>query len=105
MRLYVEDDNKNKIYLNKKAINREELQSLIGSSQLKLNEKTYELSEVFAEPDSVASTSVLAGGIVGLFGGVLGVIAGSVAGGIIGTQVEKNEKNMANRFNQSGLVE
>ena len=70
-----------------------------------LNEKTYELSEVFAEPDSVASTSVLAGGIVGLFGGVLGVIAGSVAGGIIGTQVEKNEKDIADKFNKSGLIE
>jgi hypothetical protein len=105
MRLYIEDDNKKKIYLNKKAVNRKELQSLIGSSKLKLNEKTYELSEVFAEPDNVAVTSVLAGGTIGLFGGALGVVIGSVAGGIIGTQLEKNEKDIADKFNQSMILE
>lgn len=103
MRLYVVDDKKNKIYLNKKATSRKELQTLIGSSQLKLNEKTYKLTDVYAEPDNVAATSVLAGGAIGLFGGVVGLLIGSIAGGIIGTQVEENEKSIAEKFNQSEL--
>lgn len=103
MRLYVVDEENKKIYLNKNARSRNELQTLIGSNELKLNNKIFKISDVYAESDNIVTASTIAGGAIGLFGGVIGVALGTIAGGIIGNQVEKNEQYLTNKFNESKL--
>jgi len=106
MRLYVvdKDNPEHKIYLNFKANSRSELKNLIKANAFRLNNNIYNIKDVIAEADQKTTTSLIAGGALGIFGGIPGVLIGSVAGAFLGNEAQKSEDKATNMFNQSRLA-
>ncbi|WP_379058527.1 hypothetical protein V6M93_20290 [Pectobacterium brasiliense] len=109
MKLYVEErlgPNKTgkKIYIDKVANTRKELEALIGSKEFYVENKKYHVSQVKAMKSAEGiSLGVALGGILGLMGGVVGIAIGGIVGGIIGNDNDKKEEEKINNFNGSKL--
>lgn len=101
MRLFVCNQNNQKVYLDVTARNRKELASKIGFSFMVLREY-YNVNNVFAEASSNdTAAGALIGGLIGLLGGGIGVLLGGVAGGLAGNTKDDQEKRLVYHFNQS----
>lgn len=109
MKLFIEEkkgSNKTgrKIYIDKIASTRRELQQLIGTKEFYINGEKYYVSQVKAEnaSDSTAVGAVV-GGVLGLIGGSLGVAVGGAIGLMLGKDKDIKEQEKADTFNGSGL--
>lgn len=93
-----------KIYIDRIAPTRRELQQLIGSKEFFINGEKYYVSQVKAE-ESLDGTVVgaVVGGVVGLIGGALGVAVGGTIGLMLGKDKDIKEQEKTNIFNGSML--
>ncbi|WP_272533973.1 hypothetical protein [Providencia sp. PROV212] len=93
-----------KIYIDKVAATRKELESILGSKEFFIDNKKYFVSQVKAmKSHDGTSTGMILGGFVGLFGGIAGVLASSLIGGILGKKNDIKEEEKVNIFNGSKL--
>lgn len=104
MKLYVLDESGNKIHLTVTAQTRSELAEYLERNYVKINDKTYSISDVYAEK-SIDNTAIgmAAGGVLGVAGGPAGVFFGGIIGGLFGRKVEDDEERKIERFNNSSF--
>ena len=102
MKLYVEDNNGQKRYLNTNASSRKELSVKLESEHLSIDGVTYHVNQVIAEKanDGMAASTVI-GGALGLVGGMPGVLIGGALGALFGNESDKKEELLINSFNRS----
>ena len=108
MKLYVVNpDNEEKIYLKYEAESRRELEFKIGSYEFFINNFKYNVDDVKAEEDKIASiTGAVSGAVIGtyLLPGA-GTLIGATFGGLLGlgltSGVAENDKIRVWRFNLS----
>lgn len=102
MKLFVRNNNNQKIYLNLTAPTRTQLANKIGGEYFYLGNRRYNVRKVFAENDSNSTaTGAVVGGTIGAFGGPLGLLIGGLVGGLIGNGTDESENNRVRRFNRS----
>lgn len=102
MKLYVINQNNQKVYLNLTAATRQELANQIGGHNFYLGNDLYSVNLVWAENDSnSAATGAVVGGVVGALGGPVGILIGGLLGGLFGNSSDEQETAQVNRFNQS----
>ncbi|QQA74574.1 hypothetical protein [Pectobacterium parmentieri] len=102
MKLYIEDINGNKRYINLVATSRSELAQKLGGEYFSIDDFTYHVSQVNAEKSSDnKSFSTIVGGTLGLAGGVPGILIGGALGAILGSEADKKELNEVASFNRS----
>ncbi|KHT28587.1 hypothetical protein [Pectobacterium carotovorum] len=102
MKLYIEDINGNKRYINLVATSRSELAQKLGGEYFSVDDFTYHVSQVNAEKSSDnKSFSTIVGGALGLAGGMPGILIGGALGAILGSEADKKELNAVASFNRS----
>jgi len=102
MKLYVKNQNNQKVYLNLTASTRQELADNIGGQTFYLGEDIYYVNDVFAESNTnnMAAGAVI-GGTVGALGGPIGIIIGGIIGGLFGSNTGESEISKVRIFNES----
>jgi len=102
MKLYVVNQNNQKVYLNLTAATRRELANQIGGYNFFLGNNLYSVYDVLAENDSNSTaTGVVVGGVVGALGGPIGILIGGVLGGFLGNSTDEQQAGLVKRFNHS----
>lgn len=102
MRLYVCNNNNQKVYLNITAPTRHALANMIGGYDFFLGNNLYSVYNVRAEKNSNGTAAgAVVGGTVGALGGPLGIFIGGMIGGLIGNTTDEEENRKINRFNRS----
>lgn len=102
MKLYVVNQNKQKVYLNLTASTRQGLANQIGGYNFYLGNNLYSVYDVRAENDSNSTaTGTVVGGVVGALGGPVGILIGGLLGGLIGNGSDEDESAKIRRFNNS----
>lgn len=104
MRLFVFDRLSNtKIYIEYKAIDREDLVSQIGSYYFDVNGVSYSANDVYAESNTggVALATLAGASLGGIFKGGWGLLAGGVMGGILGLANKTENKDVIDGFNMN----
>lgn len=102
MKLYINDVNGQKRYLNLAANSRNELAAKLGAPYFSVDHITYHVSQVIAEKSSDATTaSTVIGGALGLVGGMPGVLIGGTLGALLGNEADKKENAHIEAFNRS----
>jgi len=103
MRLFIIDRLTNtKIYIEDKAIDREDLVSQIGSHYLDVNGISYSINEVYAESnasENIALSTLAGASVGGLFKGGYGLLAGGVVGVVFGAIVKPKNQEVIDSFN------
>jgi len=103
MRLFVFDILTNaKVYIEDKAIDREDLVSQVGSYYIDINGMSYDVNQVYAESNiggNIALGTMAGAGIGGVFKGKYGVLIGGAIGGILGAINKPQNQDAINRFN------
>ncbi|ENY5168603.1 hypothetical protein HYO29_22500 [Vibrio parahaemolyticus] len=109
MKLFVEEKiggrkTGKKLFLDKVAPTKRELQDLLGSKDFFINNERYYVNQVQAQKssDNTAMGMVL-GGVLGLIGGAAGVAAGGTIGGLLGKDSDIKEQERVDKFNGSKL--
>lgn len=102
MKLYVVNNNNQKVYLNLVAPTRSALAQQIGGQNFFLGDTLYSVYSVVAENDSNSTaTGAVVGGVVGALGGPVGILIGGLLGGLFGNGTDEQETAKVNRFNNS----
>lgn len=102
MKLYVINQNNQKVYLNLTAATRQGLATQIGGRNFYLGDNLYSVNQVWAENDSNnTATGAVVGGVVGALGGPVGILIGGLLGGLFGNGSDEQETAQVRRFNQS----
>ncbi len=102
MKLYVEDRNGDKKYLNLSAPSRKELINQLGSRHIAIDGITYPISNIKAEQTSEAMpVGTVLGGALGLAGGMPGVLIGGALGALFGNEADSKDKMRVETFNRS----
>lgn len=102
MKLYVINQNNQKVYLNLTAATRQGLANQIGGRNFYLGNNLYSVNQVWAENDSNSTaTGAVVGGVVGALGGPVGILIGGLLGGLFGNGSDEQETAQVRRFNQS----
>lgn len=102
MKLYINDMNGKKRYLNIVAVSRNELAQKLGGAYFSVDGITYHISQVSAEKSNDNTpVSTVIGGALGLFGGVPGVLIGGALGAFLGNEADKKESIAIDSFNRS----
>lgn len=106
MRLYVLNNQDEKVYLDKVAVTRQALAEAIGSKFIQVADKSYPINKVLAEKSGDnAPVSTVLGGALGLAGGMPGVIIGGILGAMLGHDSDRTEQERVNIFNGSKVNE
>lgn len=102
MKLYIINQNNQKVYLNLTAPTRQELANQIGGYNFFLGYNLYSVNQVWAENDSNSTaTGAVVGGVIGALGGPVGILIGGLLGGLFGNSSDEQEAAQVRRFNQS----
>ena len=106
MKLYVISKvTKQKTYIDVTVNTRQDLRNRFHGNWFTINDGyNYNLSEVYAEPETeITNTAAGAviGGLVGLLGGPLGLLIGAGLGGVVGNSSDTSEAQRARIFNSS----
>ena len=102
MKLYVVNQNNQKVYLNVNASTKAELIGRIGGQNFYLGDKLYSVYDVKAENElnSYLSGAVV-GGVIGALSGPIGIAVGGILGGILGKSADEKENLRVQQFNNS----
>jgi len=105
MRLFVFNRLTNaKVYIEDKAIDREDLVSQVGSYFLDINGISYSVNEVYAESNiggGVALTILAGAGIGGAFKGGYGLLVGGIVGGVLSAAISPKNQEVIDGFNSN----
>lgn len=102
MKLYVVNENNERIYLNKVASNRRELQQVLGKNSFEVRGKKYYVRDVKAVTDSNDTITgvVLALAIASLAGPVAAILGG-LGGLVLGKASDRRKIENVRKFNKS----
>ena len=102
MKLFVVNQNNQKVYLNLIAPTRQSLAAQIGGRKFLLGQSVYSVTDVCAENDTNdTATGAVVGGVIGVLGGPVGVLIGGLLGGLLGNSSDDQETSSVNNFNRS----
>jgi len=102
MKLYV-IKNKERVYINKIALTRSELERVIGKKWFVVDGGRYSVRDVCADggDDNDIYISFIVGGLIGMILGPVGIFVGFIVGYIFGVCKYLNVKNDVVKFNKS----
>jgi hypothetical protein len=102
MKLFIKNNNNQKVYLNLVAKSRADLLNNLGDEFFTIAGEVYTVWDVYAESDSSSTgAGAVIGGVVGLLGGPIGAIIGGALGAAIGNSQDDSEKEKVEYFNRS----
>lgn len=105
MRLFVRDKyNNNKVYIEEKAIDRDDLVSQIGSNHIVVNKEFYDINEVYAESntgENIALSTVAGASVGGIIKGKFGLLVGGIVGILFGALTNSQNQEVIDKFNNS----
>ncbi len=105
MKLYVKSNNGTKKYISSKAKTRRQLLLSLGNEYFDLDNGSFSINDVYAEPDSDRTAAgMAAGGVIGVGGGVPGVLIGSLIGSLIGNKLGQDDQQLVDTFNNSKIT-